>query len=280
MLQILKPLTKNSFYKSLFVLLLCAITNTYAQCPGTGHCGIGTFNNNFEQVNASNIAGATFCSGETRNVTINVIPGATTEAFDGDVEHVTLFFDFNCDGVYESLVTNSCTYSRGAGGCNVNLSVTVPVVTTTTTYNGRVHLDFNAATTDPCANVGFGEIENFTITVEPAPTITTQPVNQTVFVNNNAVFSVVATNTTTFQWELSTDGGMIFNPISDGVEYTGTTTATLTVVNANTDKRDYRYRVLLNNAIVACPTIISSVAILDVRYRTVITNRRITYRTN
>ncbi|CAM1342893.1 GEVED domain-containing protein [Tenacibaculum amylolyticum] len=280
MLQILKPLTKNSFYKSLFVLLLFSTITTYAQCPGTGHCGIGTFDNRYEQVDASNIAGAVFCSGETRNVTLNVIPGTTLEAFDGDVEHVTLFFDFNCDGVYESLVTNSCTYSRAAGGCNINLSVTVPAVTATTTYNGRVHLDFNGATTDPCANVGFGEIENFTITVEPAPAITTQPTNQTVFVNDNAVFSVVATNTTAFQWEVSTDGGTTFNPISDGAEYTGTITATLTVLNANTDKGNYRYRVLLNNAIATCPTITSAEAILDVRYRTVITNRRITYKTN
>jgi hypothetical protein len=118
-----------------------------------------------------------------------------------------------------------------------------------------------------------------TITVSPI-SITTQPTDQTVFVNSNAVFSVAGSNTDTYQWELSTDGGGFFSPISDGAEYSGTQSASLTVNAPDIDKNGYVFRVLVSNATASCSPVYSNSGLLTVIVQAVITNRRVTYRVN
>lgn len=110
------------------------------------------------------------------------------------------------------------------------------------------------------------------------PAITVQPSDEAIFIRNNGSFSVTAINADTYQWQVSTDGGSNFNDITDGAEYTGTQTATLTVVNPDLDKNGYQYQVLITNAQLSCLTLTSNSAILTVRVATVITNRRITFR--
>ncbi|TAI46698.1 HYR domain-containing protein [Flagellimonas allohymeniacidonis] len=118
-----------------------------------------------------------------------------------------------------------------------------------------------------------------TITISPFE-ITSQPVNQTVFAGNNATFSVTANNVDTYQWQVSTNGGGSYSNISDGSEYSGTQTTTLTVNSPDVDKNGYLYRVLLSNSTSTCPDLTSSPATLTVRVGRVITNRRITFRVN
>ncbi len=110
--------------------------------------------------------------------------------------------------------------------------------------------------------------------------ITDHPANQTVFSGDNAVFSVNAFNADTYQWEVSTNGGVSYSSISDGVEYTGTQTSILTISSAGIDKNGNRYRVLVSNSASSCPIIVSNSGILEVKVSTVITNRRITHRVN
>ena len=110
--------------------------------------------------------------------------------------------------------------------------------------------------------------------------IANQPVDQTVLVGNNAVFSVVGNNTDTYVWEVSTNGGVSFNAISDGPEYSGTNTANLTVIFPDLDKNNNLYRVLLSNSTASCAAVTSNQALLNIRVGTVITNRRITFRVN
>ncbi|SFR31634.1 Cna protein B-type domain-containing protein [Robiginitalea myxolifaciens] len=111
--------------------------------------------------------------------------------------------------------------------------------------------------------------------------ITSQPSDATVFVGTNAGFSVIAPNADTYQWQLSTNAGASWANISDGPEYSGTNSAVLTVISPEIDKSGYQYRVLVSNSgAVSCPDVISNAAILTVSPRTVITNRRITYRVN
>ncbi len=335
-------------------------SNSFGQCPGPGPCAPGTFDPAFEQIDPSSIAGAVFCSGQTRTFTIGVGPGTTNEAATGDLEYITLYFDFDCDGVFEYSVNDSCSYVN-PGGCNVDLSVTAPTVTVPTTYNARAHLVYNTPTTDPCAALTWGDIEDFTITVNlppvpvlissdtdnticdgdsvtftagggdeyeffvngssvqslsttntyttsglsdgdsvtvtaldtsngcdtPSspismtvldPTLTTQPVDQTSFAGSNVVFSVAASDVDTYQWQVSTDGGTTFSDIFNGPEYSGTGTANLTVNSVDVNKNNYRYRALVTNSSASCPYETSMAAILTVRVRTVVTNRRITHR--
>ncbi|MEM1340157.1 MAG: HYR domain-containing protein [Bacteroidota bacterium] len=111
--------------------------------------------------------------------------------------------------------------------------------------------------------------------------ITTQPTDQMVIVGNNGTFTVSTTNADSYQWQVSTDSGTNFANISDGAEYSGTQTQTLSVIAPEIDKSGYIYRVLVSNsASVSCLLIPSNNALLTLRVASVITNRRVTYRVN
>ncbi|MDX1769683.1 MAG: hypothetical protein R3294_16650, partial [Arenibacter troitsensis] len=104
--------------------------------------------------------------------------------------------------------------------------------------------------------------------------------DQVIFTGGNAIFTVTATNADTYQWQVSTDGGTVFNNILNGTEYAGTQSTALTVKTAGADKNGYRYRIIASKSGSSCPPTFSSSALLTVKVRTVITNRRITYRVN
>jgi hypothetical protein len=118
-----------------------------------------------------------------------------------------------------------------------------------------------------------------TVTQDTSSTASIGP-DQSVFTGDNAIFTVTTTNADTYQWQVSTDGGTIFNDISDGTEYAGTHSTALTVKTAGVNKNGYRYRVLASKSGSSCPNTFSSSALLTIKVKTVITNGRITHRIN
>lgn len=76
-----------------------------------------------------------------------------------------------------------------------------------------------------------------------APAITTQPTNQTVGAPLSATFTVIASGTPapTYQWQLSTDGGLTFANINGATESSYTTPATTLSDNGKL------YKVLVSN---------------------------------
>ncbi len=102
-----------------------------------------------------------------------------------------------------------------------------------------------------------------TITVSPI-TIDTQPSNQTVGLGNNGTFTSATSNADTFQWQVSTNGGGTFSDVSDGAEYSGSSTAALTVLTPDLTKNGYIYRIIVSNSTGSCPSITSSQAILTI----------------
>ena len=119
---------------------------------------------------------------------------------------------------------------------------------------------------------------SYTIGGDPLVTINNQPLDQTVFEGANASFDVNAANTDTYQWQASVDGGTTFSDINDGTDYSGTQTSTLTINSANKNQSGFFFRVVLSNSTTTCSPIVSDMALLTVNIRTVITNRRITFR--
>lgn len=113
-----------------------------------------------------------------------------------------------------------------------------------------------------------------------APSITSQPTDQRVFIANDGTFNLTDSGTDTYQWQVSTDGGSNFSDISDGVEYSGTQTNTLTIRSPDLDKNGYIYRTILASDTYLCDSTISDEVLLNVGPATVITNRRITFRVN
>ena len=87
-----------------------------------------------------------------------------------------------------------------------------------------------------------------------------------------------STNADTFQWQESTDGGVTFNNISNGPDYSGAQTATLNVIAVDLTQNNFQYRVLVSSTLTTCAAQISNAALLTIKVKSVITNRRITVR--
>jgi hypothetical protein len=87
------------------------------------------------------------------------------------------------------------------------------------------------------------------VTLEPqpvAPTITTQPANQTVAAGQNATFAAAASGVPapTLKWQRSTDGGTTWANVDDGSGFAGTTTGSLTVNAVTLAMTNHRFRVV------------------------------------
>jgi gliding motility-associated-like protein len=81
--------------------------------------------------------------------------------------------------------------------------------------------------------------------------VTTQPINQAQCLLQNSIFSIDS-NADSFQWELSTDGGINWNSLVNNAIYSGTKTASLHITKISADMNSYQYRVLLNKSNIIC----------------------------
>jgi len=93
--------------------------------------------------------------------------------------------------------------------------------------------------------------------------ITTEPTDQIYTPGASSTFSVIidlAAGDGSYQWEESTDNGTTWLPLADGPDYSGTTTADLTVnTPADFSKVFYMYRVIVANVAYVCDPTTTSV---------------------
>lgn len=143
-----------------------------------------------------------------------------------------------------TVVYSDGTTNRTVGGYVSGTPIQVtPGVTTTYTI-------VSVTGANGCA--GSGNSGSAVITVTPPPAITTQPVNRTICNGQNTTFTVAATPPlgTTYQWQISTNGGTSYSNMTNAAPYSGVTTSTLTVTGATTALNLNRYRVVVTGV---CP---------------------------
>jgi hypothetical protein len=104
------------------------------------------------------------------------------------------------------------------------------------------------------------------LTVVNGPSVTAQPSNSTVCEGSNTSFTVGGSAGASFQWQLSTDGGLNFNNIA------GATNATLNLTAVTASMNNYRYRAVLTTAGCSVPAV-SNAAILTVNLLAAITSQ-------
>jgi hypothetical protein len=96
-----------------------------------------------------------------------------------------------------------------------------------------------------------------TLTVNSLPAISSQPQSATICTGSNNTFSVNASGTgISYQWQLSTDGGITYNNIS------GANSSGYTVSNTVSAMSGYRYRVVVSGT--CAPAATSTAAALTV----------------
>ena len=84
---------------------------------------------------------------------------------------------------------------------------------------------------------------NGTATINQPLVINTQPGDKTALVGQNTSFTVSATGTgIAYLWQLSTNGGSIWNDLTNNAIYSGVTTATLGITNVLLTYNGYKYR--------------------------------------
>ena len=94
-------------------------------------------------------------------------------------------------------------------------------------------------------------------------TITQQPTNHTVTMEESTTFSVATSGPTSgYQWQVSQNGGASWSNITSGGHYANPTTTTLSVNNVDLEMNGYRYRCVISGS---CGVQYSSVAILTVQ---------------
>jgi sugar lactone lactonase YvrE len=89
------------------------------------------------------------------------------------------------------------------------------------------------------------------VTAPTPPSILASPSSQTGQVGSKAEFAVIANGIAplTYQWQVSTNGGSSWRDLSDGGNYVGTSTVTLTVNGTVAGMNGYQYRCVTTNAV-------------------------------
>lgn len=86
--------------------------------------------------------------------------------------------------------------------------------------------------------------DSITITAIPTPIINTQPTNAQVNIGNQAVFTVSA-NGGTYQWQVNSGSG--FQDITNGGQFSGATTNTLTISNTSMSNNTNQYQCVVTS---------------------------------
>ena len=219
-----------------------AQTATYTVTPTSGSCTGSTFTvtvtvNPLPAITAMT---STTCSAvgftvTPVNITNGTVPAGTTYSWAAPV------------------VTGGLTGgSAGVNAANISGTLTNPTNSPqTATY-----------TVTPTSSGCPGSTFTVTITVNPATSITTDPVNSTIFAGQNTSFTIAATGTgsLSYSWEVSTNSGVSWNPVSGGV-YSGANTVTLTITSATLSMNKYWYHCVVTSG---CGTATSNYGILTV----------------
>ncbi len=104
----------------------------------------------------------------------------------------------------------------------------------------------NCEYSDINGEIVYSTWNNGTLTFQQPPVINSHPVDRVIHGTGSTTFSVSASGTgISYRWQESTDGGNIWNDLSNVSPYSGTTTTTLTInpVNISMDGNLYRCRV-------------------------------------
>lgn len=160
-------------------------------------------------------------------------------------------------------------------GTNVTYSVNpvTPGNSTVVTLNNMNILGpgtYNVTITGTAGSEVKSIVLSYTVNPGAGPSVTVQPTPQTACVGTNTSFSITSASATSFQWQVSTNGGGSWNNITNGGIYGGATTANLTLTGVTAVMNNYQYRCI---ASVLCGSTNSNAATLTVNTAPAITSQ-------
>lgn len=187
---------------------------------------------------------------------------------------------FTCPNTVSNLAINitggvgpyTVVYSNGTTNTTINGYVSGSPIqvspATTTTYT-----IVSVTGANGCVGTGISAT-GATVNVTQPGSIATQPANATIECGGNTSFTVAGSansGISSYQWQVSTDGGTTWANVTNGGVYSGATTATLTLTNLPvTPYNGYKYRVVLEFACTTPSTVTSNAATLTVNQLTAV----------
>ncbi|MGH7168703.1 MAG: beta strand repeat-containing protein, partial [Gemmataceae bacterium] len=198
----------------------------------------------FEAVFTNNVGNAT-TSAATLTVqyapTVTTNPISQTVTAGGDVSFTASASGNPTPSVQWQISTDGGTVWTDISGAT---STTLTLTGITSAMDGD---EYEAVFTN---SVGDATTSAATLAVQYVPTVTTNPISQTVTAGSNVSFTASASGnpTPTMQWQISTDGGTVWTDIS------GATSTTLTLNNFITTMTGYEYQAVFTNSIGSATT--------------------------
>ncbi|MFN3761311.1 MAG: putative Ig domain-containing protein, partial [Algoriphagus aquaeductus] len=198
------------------------------------------------------------------------ISGDQLFAFTGSLASPTFIAGVNLNQAWTSLLPDKLTSSEsdipsGLSIANVqNLSLTSSfqngftnaVITGTSfsglfstivsSFNSPANWSFDETYLPTSIPAGFQLPKNLSFTVTPFNFLNAPTGTNTITYGNNTQFGVTKVdirNIATYQWQISTNGGVAFNPITEGGIYSGVSTNTLVITKPPVSYTNYQYRV-------------------------------------
>jgi sugar lactone lactonase YvrE len=136
------------------------------------------------------------------------------------------------------------------GGISGSGSAALSLSNTTADMLGS---QFRAVATN---TIGSATSDAATLTVNTAPALTSQPASQTIIAGNATTFTTSASGypAASFQWQISTDGGLTWSNLTDGGNISGSATATLALSNTTAAMLGNQFRVIASNSVTSITT--------------------------
>jgi hypothetical protein len=222
----------------------------------------GTYSITYEYLGDAtrfNAAGSDYASG---TLTVQQAPSITSNPSSQTVmAGSSVTFSASATGYPAPTVQWQLSTNGGSSWSNITAatSTSYTISTTTASQNGY---RYRAVFTN---SVGSATTASATLTVQYAPTVTSNPKNVTVSAGQTATFTAAASGNPapTVQWQVSTNGGSTWSNIS------GATSTSYTIAGTTASQNGSQYRAVFTNSV---GTVTTASATLTVRYAPIVTS--------
>lgn len=192
--------------------------------------------------------------------------------------NIKIWVDWNND--FDMTDPGEEVFSGIVNSNTINGTINIPITATVGNHRLRVGIARrrNGGGNEipiPCFNGTRGAYEDYTLNVLVStpctnpPAIVTNPSNTTVATTGTTSFTASFNgNPTSYIWQVSSDGGVNFTPITNGGVYSGATTATLTITNPPSSMNGFIYQVAASNGCGTSPFSAPRILTVTVTYCT------------
>ncbi len=185
-------------------------------------------------------------------ISTNVIKGQTlpmtvtiTGAFADD--QILVWIDFNRNGNFSDPGEQVMTSAIGVGPHTGNITIPATAATGSTRMRIRLHDTFFGPTPSPCGPSPFGEVEDYTVNIQPCVTgaITSHPASTSTQCSGNASFTLATSGSiTNYGWEYRVNSSSVWLPVTNTGVFSNSTTNTLNLSNVPSTMNGYQFRAL------------------------------------